>query len=59
MLTRLATSTIALGEVSTLNHELLDDTVELRALITESLLASSKRTVSRISAFNLPHAQCR
>lgn len=40
--TGLATGAIALGEVTTLDHELLDDTVEGRALITEALLASGK-----------------
>lgn len=41
-LTRLATSAIALGEVTTLDHELLDNTVEGGTLITKALLASSK-----------------
>jgi hypothetical protein len=31
-------------EVSTLDHELLDDAVECRALVTEALLAGSKST---------------
>jgi len=37
--TRLSTSAIALGEVSTLNHEVLDNTVEGRILVSETLLA--------------------
>jgi hypothetical protein len=37
----LAASSITLGEVTTLDHELLDDTVEGRALIAVALLASS------------------
>lgn len=41
-LTRLATSAIALGEVTTLDHELLDNTMEGGALIAKALLASSK-----------------
>ena len=40
--TGLATGAIALGEVTTLDHELLDDTVEGRALVTEALLASGE-----------------
>lgn len=35
---------IASGEVSSLNHELLDDAVEGRALVAEALLAGSKGT---------------
>ena len=42
LLTRLATSTVALGEVTTLDHELLDDTVECRALIAVALLAGGQ-----------------
>lgn len=41
-LTRLATSSVALGEVTTLDHEVLDDTVESRSLITEALLTSGE-----------------
>ena len=44
--TRLATGTITISEVTTLNHKLLDNTVECRALISISLLTSSKGTVS-------------
>lgn len=38
----LSTSSIAVGEVTTLDHEVLDDTVEGRALISEALLAGSQ-----------------
>lgn len=34
--------TITLGEVTTLNHKVLDDTVESRALVAEALLASGQ-----------------
>ena len=37
LLTRLAASAVSLGEVTTLDHEVLDDTVELGALVAESL----------------------
>jgi len=40
----LATSTVATGEVTTLKHELWDDTVELAALVAESLLTSAEST---------------
>jgi hypothetical protein len=40
--TGLSTSTITLGEVTTLNHELLDDTMEGRPLISEALLAGGQ-----------------
>lgn len=36
--------TVALGEIATLDHEGLDDTMEGGALITESLLASCQST---------------
>lgn len=36
--------TIAVGEVTTLDHEVLDHTVEARALVTETLLAGSQST---------------
>lgn len=39
LLTGLATGTIALGEVTALDHELLDDSVESRSLVTKALLA--------------------
>jgi hypothetical protein len=41
-LTGLATGTIALGEVTTLNHEVLDDSVEDRALVAKALLAGGE-----------------
>ncbi|KAI6766220.1 hypothetical protein HG530_007290 [Fusarium avenaceum] len=34
--------TVTLGEITALDHEVLDDTVESRALITEALLASGQ-----------------
>ena len=40
----LAASTVPLGEVTTLDHELLDNAVEVGALVAEALLASSKGT---------------
>jgi hypothetical protein len=40
----LAASAVALGEVTALDHELLDNTVEVGALVAEALLASSKGT---------------
>ena len=40
----LAASAVALGEVTTLDHELLDNTVEVGALVAIALLASSKGT---------------
>lgn len=36
--------------LTTLDHELLDDAVEGRALVAETLLASSKGTVMRVSS---------
>lgn len=36
--------TIVVGKVTTLDHKVLDDTVEGRALISEALLASGKST---------------
>jgi len=41
---RLATSAVAAGEVTTLEHELRDDTVESRARVTETLLAGAEST---------------
>ena len=41
-LTGLSTSAIALGEVAALDHEVLDHTVEGRALVAEALLASGE-----------------
>ena len=40
----LATCTITLGEVTPLNHELFDHTVEGRAFIAKPFLASSEST---------------
>lgn len=40
----LSTSAVTLGEVTTLKHEVGDNTVERRALITESVLASAEFT---------------
>jgi hypothetical protein len=40
--TRLATGAVALGEVTALDHELLDDTVEGGALVAEALLAGGQ-----------------
>jgi hypothetical protein len=34
--------TVVVGEVTTLDHEVLDDTVEGRALVSEALLASGQ-----------------
>ena len=42
--TRLAASTITLREVTSLDHKLLDNTVESGALIAKTLLAGSKST---------------
>lgn len=42
--TRLPTGTIALGEVTTLDHESLNDTVERRPLISKVLLPGSQRS---------------
>ena len=44
ILTGFATSTIALCEITTLNHESLNDTVESRALISESFLSRGQST---------------
>ena len=41
---RLSTSSVAPGEVTTLEHELGDDTVERGTLISEAVLASGKLT---------------
>lgn len=38
----LSASTITLGKVTTLDHKVLDDTMERGALVTEALLASSE-----------------
>ena len=36
--------TVAVGEVTTLDHELLDDSMESRALITESFFPCAQST---------------
>ena len=41
---RLSASAVTVGEVSTLDHEALDDTVESRSLVSEALLAGRKST---------------
>lgn len=41
----LAASSVTICEITTLDHELLDDTVEGRALISEALLAGSQSAV--------------
>ena len=46
---RLATSAITAGKVTTLDHEVLDDTVESRALVAEALLASGQSAESYVS----------
>jgi hypothetical protein len=38
----LATSAVVVGEVTTLDHEVLDNSVESRAFVTKALLAGSK-----------------
>lgn len=43
---RLSASSISIGEVTALDHELLNDTVEGRALVSEALLARSQSTIS-------------
>lgn len=40
----LPASAVTIGEVTALNHELLDNTVEPGALVSEALLTSSKST---------------
>ena len=40
----LSTGTVATGEVTALEHELGDDSVEGRALVAEALLASAEGT---------------
>jgi hypothetical protein len=41
---RLSTRAVVIGEVTALAHEVGNDTVERRSLITESLLASAQGT---------------
>jgi hypothetical protein len=40
----LAASSVAVGEITTLDHELLDDAVESGALVSEAFLAGSQLT---------------
>lgn len=40
--TRLSAGTITLGEITSLDHKLLDDTVECRSLITVTLRTNSQ-----------------
>jgi hypothetical protein len=42
---RLATSAVSVGEVAALDHEVLDDTVEGRTLISKTLLTGSQGTM--------------
>lgn len=42
----LATSAIAVGEITTLDHEGLDYTMESRSLIAKALLASGESAVT-------------
>merc|ERR1712014_217371 len=39
----LAASTVTIGKITTLNHEILDDAVEFGSLVTESFLARTER----------------
>ena len=41
---RLSSGTVVVGEVSSLAHEVGDDTVELAVLVPESLLSGAERT---------------
>jgi hypothetical protein len=50
----LAASAVALGEVTTLDHELLDHTVEAGALVAKALLAGSKGTEVLSSLYGKP-----
>ena len=42
--TRLSTSSITLGEITSLDHEILNDTVERRPFISKVLLSSRQRS---------------
>jgi hypothetical protein len=42
---RLSTGTITTSEVTSLNHEVVDNTVELRAFVAETLLSGCESTV--------------
>lgn len=48
----LAASAIVVGEIAALNHEVLDDSVESRALVAETLFAGSKSTVEVSMAYS-------
>jgi hypothetical protein len=54
----LATSAVTLGKVTTLDHKVLDDTVEGRSLVTEALLASSKSSEVLGSLLTRKHDGC-
>ena len=54
----LATSTVTLGEVTTLDHKVLDDTVEGGALVTKALLTSSKSSEVLGSLLTRKHDEC-
>jgi hypothetical protein len=49
IISTLKNHTIVVGKVTTLDHKVLDNTVEGRALVPEALLASSKSTKSILS----------
>lgn len=56
----LATSAIAIGEVTALDHELLDHTVECGALVAEAILScceSSKVLSCLLSVVSIPVSQ--
>jgi len=53
----LAAGAVTLGEVTTLDHEVLDDTVESRALVAKALLASSKSSEVLGSLMTRKHEQ--
>lgn len=46
---RLSAGTVTLGEVTTLNHEVLDDTVESGVLVAEALLAGGQSPEEMVS----------
>lgn len=50
---RLAAGAVTLCEVTTLNHEVLDDTVESGVLVAEALLASGQSTEQMVSMESL------
>jgi len=54
----LAASAVALGEVTTLDHEVLDDTVEGGTLVTKALLAGSKSSEVLGSLMTRKHDGC-